>query len=111
MFHEAIAMTTDVSFSCEQEENSGRPEFRAGLKSGRVSCKARLNPIRETAALATSFFSNDAIHLLNNLRNNLLNLRDTSRLDKFYDDIDFPGDVNRWKLLHDVQILPANLLI
>ena len=59
----------------------------------------------------------DAVHLMKNIRNNLLNARrfifPPFQFDGFYDDIDVPGGEISWKLLHDVydhdQLLPANL--
>ena len=59
----------------------------------------------------------DAVHLVKNIRNNLLNARrflfPPFKFDGFYDPIDVPGGEITWKLLHDVydtdQALQANL--
>ena len=73
-----------------------------------------IHPSRNTCIIYLFY---DAVHLIKNIRNNLLNARrfifPPFKFDKFYDNIDVPGGEIRWKLLHDVhdcdQKLPANL--
>ena len=72
------------------------------------------HPSRENSKIYLFY---DAVHLVKNIRNNLLNARrfifPPFKFDQFYDNINVPGGEIRWKLLHDVydcdQELPANL--
>ena len=73
-----------------------------------------IHPSLKTAIIYLFY---DAVHLVKNIRNNLLNARrfifPPFKFDQFNDDINVPGGEIRWKLLHDVydcdQKLPANL--
>ena len=75
------------------------------------------NTIIHPSANTTIYLFYDAVHLVKNIRNNLLNARrfifPPFKFHKFFDDIDVPSGEIRWKLLHDIhdcdKILPANL--
>ena len=67
--------------------------------------------------LSTIYLFFDSVHLLKNIRNNLLNAKrflfPLFSFSEFYDDISVPGGEESWKLLHDVydndQSLQGNL--
>ena len=80
------------------------------------------NQTRPSAIIHPSNNSNiylfyDSVHLLKNIRNNLLNVRrfffPPFQFDQFFDDIDVPGGEISWKLFHDVheqdELIPAHL--
>ena len=67
--------------------------------------------------LSTIYLFFDSVHLLKNIRNNLLNAKrflfPLFSFSEFYDDISVPGGEVSWKILHDVydndQSLQRNL--
>ena len=68
--------------------------------------KASPDTIKHPSRAGKIYLFYDSVHLLKNVRNNLLNSRRFNfpafRFHDFYDDIDVPEGKITWKLLHDV---------